>query len=57
MFLGCTTENPRYVEPGRKPFNPQNIPGCVDALGPNKDIDIQNLVSPSPTIGNDEMVN
>ena len=43
------------MEPGRKPFNPEHIPGCVNALGPNKDIDIQNLVSPSPT-GNDEMV-
>jgi hypothetical protein len=45
VFLGCTPENPRNVLPGHKPFNPDSIPGCVNALGKNKDIAIQNLVS------------
>ena len=44
VFLGCTLENPRFTMNGRKPFNPDHIPGCVNALGPNKDINIENML-------------
>ena len=44
VFLGCTQENPRNVPQGQKPFNPDTIPGCVNALGIDKDIDLKNLI-------------
>ena len=51
MFLGCTLENPRYTSVGRKPFNPDDVPECVNALGPNKDIKIENMMSLEYTEG------
>jgi len=37
--LGCTLENPsKFYKSGVKPFNPDKIPGCINALGNNKDI-------------------
>ena len=44
VYLGCTLENPRYISDGRKPFNPNDIPGCENALGPNKDINLENML-------------
>ena len=49
VFLGCTMESPskmKNIQNGQKPFNPDNIPGCVNALGSNKDIALQNLIPP-----------
>ena len=44
VFLGCTLENPRNIPKGEKAFNPETIPGCVNALGKNKDIALANLI-------------
>ena len=43
VFLGCTPENKERIK-DRKAFDPDTIPGCVNAWGPGKDIVISNLV-------------
>lgn len=43
VFLGCTPENKERIK-NRKAFDPDQIPGCVNAWGQGKDIVISNLV-------------
>ena len=50
VFLGCILDNPRYTQPGIKPFDPDQVPMCVNALGPNKDINILNLLAPADNV-------
>lgn len=45
--MGCTPENQARFPSNSKAFNPNEIPGCVNAWGPEKDIILQNLISPS----------
>ena len=41
VFLGCTLENPKNnIKGNYKLFDPDNVPGCVNALGANKMIKI-----------------
>jgi hypothetical protein len=49
-------ENPSVgIKNGLKPFNPDNVPGCINALGSHKEINIQNLVTANSDnlLGND----
>ena len=43
VFLGCTPENKERIK-NRKAFDPDQIPGCVNAWGQGKDIVISDLV-------------
>ena len=50
VFLGCILDNPRYTQPGVKAFDPDQVPLCANALGPNKDINILNLLAPEENV-------
>jgi hypothetical protein len=43
VFLGCTPENKERIK-DRKAFDPDDIPGCVNAWALGKDIVLQNLI-------------
>lgn len=43
VFLGCTPESKDRIK-DHKPFNPDEIPGCINAVAPGKYMMIQNLV-------------
>jgi hypothetical protein len=43
VFLGCTPENKERIK-DRKAFDPDSIPGCVNAYTAGKDLSIHNLI-------------
>jgi hypothetical protein len=45
VYLGCTPENQTRLPKGTKAFNPEEIPGCINAWGQEREINLQNLIS------------